>query len=173
MTTVPKPPKPPKPPRERRGREYRVLTIAIVFFAVGLYFFVSDRPGVPPAAAPSAPAATAVQSGQALSPSLANYPPPSGFRTFTLGAASINGTSSFEVSAVCADAFVAVLVFPVSADYRVSPNHAVYNRAFPCAATGTVMTTVITPSDLGNAPSGTYYYFTADQGVTGVWYNPR
>lgn len=85
----------------------------------------------------------------------------------------IDGSSSFVVTSTCSDAYVAVLAFPATVDYRADISRAVYNSAFPCTASGTVVTATITPSDLGATPSGTYYYFTADQGTSGMWYNPR
>lgn len=162
---------------ELRKREYRVLAIAIAFFAVGLFFFLSDRPWTPAPAAPSTNVApqqvASVQSPEPLSPSLQDYPSPSQFRTFAVADDLINGTSSFMVSSTCADAYTVVLVFPSAADYRETPDRAVYNRAFPCAAQGDVVDTVIAPADLGNVPTGTYYYFTADQGTSSIWYNPK
>ena len=73
---------------------------------------------------------------------------------------------------MCNAGYLAVLIFPSRIDYRADIDGAVYNRAFPCPSGRAFMTTIAT-SSIATAPSGTYYYFTADEGATGPWYNPR
>lgn len=157
------------------GREYRVLAIALVFFFIGLFFFLRDGASTPPSSdAQPKPSVSvqSVQSGSALDPAFANFPPPSRFRTFTYNGTNINGNALFAIGATCHDTYVAVLIFPATVDYRDDVNGAVYNIASPCSA-GKIFTAVIQPSDMGGASSGTYYFFTADQGAAGTWYNPK
>jgi hypothetical protein len=158
-----------------KKREYRVLALSIVFFAAGLGFFIADRNAGPSSVMPSAAGVSGgAGAAGAADGSLANDPAPSSFRTFTFDGQEINGTTSFALGAACTDAYVAVLVFPSSADYRENVSRAVYNHAFPCAnASDGAISVALAPGDLGSAPSGTYYYFTADQGTSGVWYNPK
>ena len=166
-------------PSKFGGREYRVLAVAFVFFFIGLFFFLRDSatpsPSSPSAVRPSVLVTAPVQSapaGETLIPEFANDPAPSQFHTFTYSATGLNGSSSLVVRATCHDAYVALLIFSAGVDYRVDPSRAVFNVASPCAS-GTAFATVLHPSDLGGAPFGTYYFFTADQGTTGTWYNPK
>jgi hypothetical protein len=159
------------------SREYRVLAIAVVFFATGLFFFLSDHPWAPGATSPTASSTAlagrqigSVQATQPLVPSLAGDPAPTQFRTFAYASGTIQG-GPLTVTSTCADADVAILVFPSGVDYRAVPNRAVYNRAFPCATPGSTMSVTIATADVGNLPSGTYYYFTAAQAADGTWYN--
>ena len=164
-------------PSENHHREYRLLALAIVFFLVGLFFFLRDNAPVVPAS-PSLPSqskpAVSVQPAQPAQVFglFAHYPPPSQFRTFIYNSAGLNGGSSITVSAVCHDTYDTVLIFPASLDYRVNLASAVYNVASPCEM-GKTFNVVIDLAMLGHAPSGTYYYFIADQGASGSWYNPR
>ena len=171
-------------PEGGRNHDYRVLAIAVIFFGTGLFFFLSDHPWAPASApssaarilssgaAPAQQAGATVQSSP-LSPAFANFPPPSQLRTFAYASGTIDGAQSFAVSSTCADASVAVLVFPSSVDYRAAPNRAVYNQAFPCTASSGIINVTIAPADLGNVPSGTYYYFTVVPATDGTWYNPK
>jgi len=160
-------------------REYRVLAIAVIFFATGLIFFLMDHPW---AMAPAAPVASSgamqgkqigsVQSAPTFMPGLQGFPAPSQFRTFAYASGTIEG-APLVVASTCADAYVAVLVFPSGVDYRAVPNRAVYNQAFPCATPSSTVSVTVAPSDIGNAPSGAYYYFTVSQAADGTWYNPK
>ncbi|HUC01594.1 MAG TPA: hypothetical protein VMA75_01685 [Candidatus Paceibacterota bacterium] len=174
-----------KLPKEFRKREYRVLALAIAFFALGSFFFFADRSYVPQektaagtaaeVVAPSADGApiSPAEGSASLNPQFSDYPAPSRFRTFAFANGKIDDGVSLTVTSTCADAYVAVLVFPASVDYRADIDREIYDSAFPCVTTGDVASTTIIAGDLGNAPSGTYYYFTADQGASGVWYNPK
>ena len=160
-------------------RVYRILVLAIAFFAVGLYFFLSDHPWTSkPSGASSSTTASAgansggVQSGNGSYANLGSYPPQSQFRTFTYNSGLIDGAPALAVTSTCSDAYAAVLVFPTTVDYRQDPARAVYNKAFPCVS-GSEVSTTIDAASLGSTASGTYYYFTADQGASGLWYNPK
>jgi hypothetical protein len=187
---------------ERFDKEYRLLALAVVFFLAGGVFFWYDAslpsssksPSVmpgrlsrtvavqPAGASPSGERPSNEQSGgaqqaggqqdQQLDPAFANLPPPSQFATLDYDQKDINGTSTFVASTTCGDAYVAILIFPASVDYRADIDAAVYNEAFPCHLNQPFMTT-IAPSDLAPSPSGTYYIIIADQGKSGTWYNPR
>ena len=164
-----------------RKKEYRILAIAVAFFLVGLFFFwhnntapATPTPAVPPPSNPAKPTVSiqpAGSSGLPLNSPFVNFPPPSGFRTFTDSGTSLNGSSSLTIAAICHAAYVAVLIFPATVDYRENMARAVFNEAVPCDS-GKPFSLVIHPADLGHAPTGTYYFFTADQGMTGTWYNP-
>lgn len=75
------------------------------------------------------------------------------------------------VSGECSDSYYAVLVFDAKADYRKNPAAARVNRAFECPASKLFHAEF----DLreSNLPAGSYYFFVADQGEKGSWYNPR
>jgi hypothetical protein len=169
--------------QERLKREYRLLALAVVFFAAGVIFFWYDSSLSPssksaPAPAGSPQSATAglgvagERGGATLDPDFSKYPAPAQFKTFTYGKNGINGSPALSISTTCNDAYVAVLIFPSAIDYRGDINAAIYNDAFPCRA-GQSFTTTVATSDIATAPFGTYYYFVADQGTAGTWYNPR
>jgi hypothetical protein len=164
-----------------RKKEYRILALAVAFFLIGLFFFF--RNGSPPTS-PTSPISTSPKkqvasaesvrpagSVQPLSPKFANFPLPSRFRKFTYDGTGLNGSASLAIGAVCHDAYVAILIFPAAVDYRSNADAAIYNIASPCDF-NKAFDVVIHPTDLGHAPSGTYYFFTADQGTAGTWYNP-
>jgi len=165
-----------------RKKEYRILALAIVFFLVGLFFFWRNDASPAPAAPSPVPSSGGAEPTVSIRPSgsiglpqnspFVNFPPSSGFRTFAYDGISLNGSSSFAITTTCHAAYVAVLIFPDTADYRENMARAIYNEAVPCSS-GQPFTITIHPADLGHAPSGTYYVFTADQGTTGTWYNPR
>ncbi|MGB7957732.1 MAG: hypothetical protein WCF77_02725, partial [Minisyncoccia bacterium] len=150
-----------------------------------LFFFLHDSPS-PASSAPSAVPVKPAVSVQPVSPAeqvqptgsglpfnspFANFPPPSKFRTFTYDATGVNSGTPLTVTAKCNDTYVTMLIFPATVDYREGMDRAVYNEATPCSA-GKTWSAVIGLDDLGHAPYGTYYFFTADQGTTGTWYNP-
>lgn len=157
--------------RKYGGREYRVLAIAAAFFLVGLFLFLRDTAAPAPSGGQSAPV-RAGQAGGALSPLFANDPSPSQFRTFIYNGTSLNGQPSLAISATCHDAYIAILIFPSAVDYRSDVSRAVYNVASPCTP-GQQFMASITPADLGGAAAGTYYFFSADQGTSGAWYDPK
>lgn len=76
-----------------------------------------------------------------------------------------------SVSGGCADAYYAVLVFDAQNDYRKDPAAARVNRASACPA-DKLFRTQFNLRDF-NLPAGSYYFFVADQGEKGSWYNPR
>lgn len=75
------------------------------------------------------------------------------------------------VSGGCTDTYYAVLVFDAKTDYRKDPAAARMNRALECP-TNKLFHTEFNLSDF-NLPVGSYYFFVADQGTQGSWYNPR
>ena len=81
------------------------------------------------------------------------------------------GGQAVTVSGFCSDAYYVVLIFDAKNDFSKNPNTAKYNRASKCPSAKSFSETI----DLGslNLPAGTYYFFAADQGVSGSWYNPR
>jgi len=153
-------------------KEYRILALAVAFFLVGFFFFLRDGATPGNSNQTKAPVVIGSVQGGALSPGFANFPAPSNFRTFTYDATGLNGNASFTISATCHDTYATILIFPAAIDYRSNVIRAVYNKAFPCDSEKTV-SAVIAPSDLSRGPYGTYYFFTADQGLSGTWYNPQ
>ncbi|MBI5912995.1 hypothetical protein HY839_00975 [Candidatus Azambacteria bacterium] len=75
------------------------------------------------------------------------------------------------ISGGCTDAYYAVLVFDAKTDYRKDPAAARVNRASECPA-DKLFRTQFDFRDF-NLPAGSYYFFVADQGNKGSWYNPR
>lgn len=75
------------------------------------------------------------------------------------------------IETTCADDFYAVLIFSQGDDYRHRSSAAKYNKAFPCQINEEIKHE-INLAEL-NLPPGKYYYFVADQGKEGGWYNPR
>lgn len=70
----------------------------------------------------------------------------------------------------CPDMYFAILVFASGDDYRTNPGLAKVNRAYLCNKNNSQVTLDLS---LYNLASGRYYYFVADQGAVGSWYNPR
>ncbi len=157
------------------GREYRVLAIAVVFFAVGLFFFIKDQTIPAPQTKPTAAPTLSVASPQGASfpdPTFAKYPAPSNFEKFTYENGEIDGASSLSVSATCNGQYVAILIYPGNFDYRLDVSRSVYNKSFPCD-TGKTFNHIIEAADLSTLQPGSYYLMTADQGASGPWYNPK
>lgn len=75
------------------------------------------------------------------------------------------------VSGTCHDVYYAILVFSDSVDYRKNPSASIINKAFECGKDKSFKTELNLQSS--NLKSGTYYFFVADQGERGSWYNPR
>lgn len=90
------------------------------------------------------------------------------FAAFFYDASSGKSTT---ISGACNDAYYAFLVFSTKDDYRKDPGAARVNRAFPCPE-NRVFKQEINFKEF-NLLSGNYYFFIADQGKTGIWYNPR
>lgn len=76
-----------------------------------------------------------------------------------------------EVAGTCSDFYYAIIVFKSTDDYKTNPAMAKINNAFECPASNIFKTSF----NLGefNLTTGNYYFFVADQGKTGIWYNPR
>lgn len=81
--------------------------------------------------------------------------------------------SPYEITIrdICNDTYYVVLVFQKGVDYRSAPTAAIYNSATPCVK-GESVNKQISFEEAGMT-TGEYYYFVADQGVEGSWYNPR
>lgn len=93
---------------------------------------------------------------------------PENFKSFSYDASL---GKKIALAGTCKDAYYALLIFKSIDDYRKSPASAYYNTAYPCPASGVVALEVDLRSI--NLQSGSYYFFLADQGNTGSWYNPR
>lgn len=97
-----------------------------------------------------------------------NLPVPNKFSSFTY---TKSKPQTIKIQTKCADDYYAVLIFKSTDDYRQNPASAKFNRAFPCQP-GQIITKEIDLSSL-NLADGVYYYFVADQGREGGWYNPH
>lgn len=93
---------------------------------------------------------------------------PENFKTFTYDA---KAGKRIAISGNCHDKYYAFLIFNSTTDYRKNPSGAYANRATECPPSG-VFTLQMDLRDI-NLESGSYYFFIADQGKTGTWYDPR
>ena len=78
---------------------------------------------------------------------------------------------SIKISGSCSDAYYAIVIFRGADDYKQKADSAVFNQAFACPD-DKKFTRTLQLKDY-NLLSGEYYFFVADQGKTGAWYNPR
>lgn len=78
---------------------------------------------------------------------------------------------SISITGSCSDAYYAILIFRSKDDYKKNPELAATNSAFECPE-DKKFTKGFALKDF-NLISGEYYFFVADQGKTGSWYNPR
>lgn len=90
------------------------------------------------------------------------------FRSFKYSALS---EQFLEVSGSCKDDYYAILIFRKNDDFIKSAGSAKYNRASSCPASGKFIEKIDLKSI--NLTEGLYYFFVADQGASGSWYNPR
>ena len=153
-------------------RAYRALGWATLLFVASAAFYLLDRRAPASAPQPPAPSASAGAQTSDFVEALKNYPPPSAFRTL---AVSPKGAFDPEVTTLvgtCAGGYYAVVIFPAGADYRSDPSRAVVNRASACTPRE-AFSSVISSTTLPSMPPGKYYVILADQGATGLWYNPQ
>lgn len=76
-----------------------------------------------------------------------------------------------EIAGTCSDFYYTIVVFKSTNDYKTNPAMAKVNNAFECPASH-IFKTSLNLRDF-NLAAGEYYFFVADQGKTGTWYNPR
>jgi len=98
-----------------------------------------------------------------------NWPDPKKLHSFTYNPSLIN--KNLLVEDKCQDDYLTILIFSKNDDYRIYPAKAKFNKAFECFSSQ-IVSQEINLSSL-NLSAGNYYYFTADQGKEGSWYNPR
>lgn len=154
----------------------RLLVLGSAFFVLGLAFFILDGTVKPAAPAqiviptPTPPQMTAVPIPNISA--LKSYPPPETFQHFSYDPAHVTKANFLHFEGECKNKLVAFLVFPVSADYRIDPTKAVFNRAVDCPDAGKFVYD-IQLSELASLQYGKYYTFSADQPTNGLWYNPK
>ncbi len=90
------------------------------------------------------------------------------FKSFTYDATK---GETLKISGSCSDAYYAIIIFQGKDDYKKKPDGAVFNQATSCPEDKN-FTRIIELRDY-NLPTGEYYFFVADQGKSGSWYNPR
>lgn len=159
-------------PNKMLKKEYRILATAIIFFAVGLFFFVKNEQPAEKSNDYTKPPNLQVVQNSFADPIFAKYPSPVTFLKFGYDARGIDGKGFITVSSTCHDAYLTILMFPANVDYRNDLTKAVFNTAFPCEI-GKNFTYDINADSLSNIPVGEYYAVLADQGNKGVWYNAR
>lgn len=152
------------------NRSYRILAVAILFFAVGTFLFFKDK-GVSNQS--SAANDFQVSPGDSFSdPIFSHYPSPSIFQKFSYNSNKINNADSLPITASCNDFYVTILIFPINLDYRRDVSKAAFNKAFGCER-GKSFLYQLSGSSLGGFKNGDFYLIIADQGESGTWYNPR
>lgn len=154
--------------RTELEKSYRVLGLAFFLFLLGAagMWFQGDRAGSP-ATRPLAAHEAGVSSSL-----FAGYPAPSQFKTIVKTADGFGGENLLTFSGSCRDEYFTVLLFKKNMDYRVDPSRAVVNRALPCPPLRRFLYELLL-KDIPSMEPGEYYAFVADQGKTGLWYNPR
>ncbi len=103
---------------------------------------------------------------------IANYPAPSEFQQINYDGIELTEQNSIIFETSCSDKYITILVFPQDTDYRQDPSRAVINKAFECPWQRK-FSYEFSFADLKTLPHGGYYGFLADQGESGLWYNPR
>ncbi len=156
-------------------KSYRILGLSFVILLSALFFFFwRGKALYEKISSPVKESSFRVQplspgfriGEERFSPSLKNLPAPDKFPYFVYPE-----KKSLEIKTKCADAYYTILIFSANYDYRLDPTLAKFNRAFPCQP-GQKIEEKIDLTALNLAP-GKNYYFVADQGKTGTWYNPR
>lgn len=94
-------------------------------------------------------------------------PPPAQLKHFDYSPS----LTELDIQDKCSAAYYTILIYNAADDYRYNPSVNKFNQAFVCATKGAVEQKIILKNL--NLTPGTYYYLVADQGTTGVWYNPR
>ncbi len=98
-----------------------------------------------------------------------SWPAPNKFHSFVYD--QLSSVKTLKIQDECQNAYLTVLIFSKNDDYRIHPASAKFNRAFECSL-GQIFSQEINLTSL-NLLAGNYYYFLADQGQEGSWYNPR
>lgn len=150
-------------------KEYRILAIAIIFFAIGLFFFYYDKKSTANVA-PAPRTASVSQANQPLT--LPKFPDPKTFTRFTYKPLASVAVPLPTITETCRDSYVALLIFKSNLDYRKDPARASFNRAFPCVS-GQQFHYAFSKEDVKDLTEGEYYVIAADEGEGGAWYNPR
>lgn len=148
---------------------YRVLILSIVFFILGVLFFVFHNSnffnrypeGLRLELWPGS--GQIKESAPIINPDL---PSPGKFKSFSYA----SGTKNIQVKGFCLDEFYTILIFKAADDYRANPSASRYNTAFPCLGNKEFNQTISLESL--NLEKGDYYIIRAHQGKRGSWYNP-
>lgn len=157
-------------------KSYKILIISIIIFCIAVFVFFYGRKDGQKKSGGSfwvEPLSPGFQSGNGtmvLDGVGKNFPAPEKFNDFIFDSKSLI-LKSLKISGICSDAYYAVLIFSINDDYRGNPTAAKFNRAFSCPNDKKINQEI----DLSSLHllSGKYYYFVADQGASGSWYDPR
>jgi hypothetical protein len=150
-------------------RLYRVIALGVVLILAGgyLFFFGKEKKSEE-----TAEVKKVVSSRTILDPVLRNMPSPDTYRRIAYADGKISGATGVVLEDGCHATYATLLVYPASVDYREDVSRAVVNRALPCES-GKAFQYGFSAESLKNFGDGEYYYFFADQGEEGTWYNPR
>lgn len=152
--------------RTERERSYRILALALILFVLSIAgFWWQGSRSVSPSRVVGAPQV-------ATQDLFRTYPDPSTFRTFVFKDGFVSKENTLAFEGRCSDVYVALLIFSSRVDYRQDPSRALVNRAISCPQ-NKLFSYEFALSDLKNLAEGTYYVISADQGIRGVWYNPK
>ncbi len=157
-------------------KAYKILALSFALFFISAVLFFHERQS---SSSTKTNSSFSVQSlGSGFSDdnfrdagNLQNFPPANQFKTLIYNSTNSNQQKFLQIQTQCHDAYYTVLIFSSSDDYRQNPGSAKYNRAFACQK-GQEIEHLVDLTGL-NLADGKYYYFAADQGDKGSWYNPR
>lgn len=157
--------------KQIQERKKRIQVLLILIVVLGLFWlgsFGGTKPGkyldnemdVSPVVG-----TTDSFTGSSTSRIIIAGPKPESFDTF-----QVPEVKSVKRVMTCADQLYAVAVFPKGSDYRTAPRLAVYNSAESCEK-GREVSVAFDTARI--SVPGEYYLIVADQGASGLWYNPR
>lgn len=150
-------------------RVYRILALAIAIFLLSLFFWWKGAlnlfsPKRFEVVGKPRPIDTSI---------IARFPAPEKFDHVTYDGVELKEGNFMEFHGTCNDSYITVLLFRSGDDYRQDPARAITNRAFPCEHRGDPFSYRLEFGGVSGLTPGTYYGILADQGTTGLWYNPR
>ena len=152
-------------------RKKRILILLTLIVAVG-FFWVQSFGGTKPGKYLGSHSDRALVVSTTGTPAVSNVlpiiipgPMPESFDTF-----QVPEVKSVKRVITCADQLYVVAVFPKGSDYRTAPRLAVYNSAESCEK-GREVSVAFDTARI--SVPGEYYLIVADQGASGLWYNPR
>lgn len=148
------------------ARAWGILALAIFFCATGVLFFFIHRDGQQEDVAVVNAGNIALKQESSRKKYI-DGPNPEVFRSFVY----TEGEETLVVEGACESVYSAVMLYPMSIDYRESPLDAVYNIAERCE--GFTFARTIDLRQFAFREGEEYYVIRAQQGASGQWYNPK